>query len=292
MLSLPVRVTDLLSLREGSGRRMRVCVPVGSVGWCVTEHSLLTAEHGEAIHSRELLVGDIRNQPQQYENKLKGHVVFRGARLLTSNQSDSIMKTPQFKQRNVWTRVNFLFSDSHVNYSIINHDGKRIEFNVKYSDLPNPFSYKTFKSKDNLILYPLFLAGFIAIFRIVLGDDDLYSLGIALLICSGIAVAAGYGLRRSFKRQYTALPIPGGNILVVEDYQHDAIIALLQEKRQQALKKFLVVDPSLPVWMQIKKYKWLRDEHIISDEDLISYKSMLLSSTNSATVNRKAVLFH
>ena len=187
-----------------------------------------------------------------------------------------------FKQRNNLAKLDLKLHSEYVEYYVIDRHGKVAGFNIKYELLPAEFDYQTYRARDSYVTLPLATVALLTLFELLNHSDTYFVIGFmtlnALVLC-GI----GYGLRRLFKKDYTALVTEAGMLLIVKDGKHDQIVNELQMRRAAALRKMVVVDRLAPPWREVKKFKWLRDEGIISNEDFDSYRDLILASTNTAS---------
>jgi hypothetical protein len=188
-----------------------------------------------------------------------------------------------FRQRNNLARLALTLYPDYAEYSIAGTRSKNTGFNVKYELLPKPFDYRTFRPADIFVIFPLFLVASLTLFEAATTWGNAYSLLGVMLSCGLTFCGISYGLRRLLKKEYTALATTAGTILIAKDDQHDLILAELQGRRAAALKNFAVVNPLVLPWSEIKKFKWLRDEAIISDHDFRMYRELILSSAESVT---------
>jgi hypothetical protein len=195
------------------------------------------------------------------------------------------METPvvRFRQRNNLARLDLTLHPDYAEYNIAGSRGKITGFNVKYESLPKTFDYRTFRAKDRFVTFPLILIAGSTLFQLATNKGNVYSLLGARLLFGLVCCGIGYGLRCLLKKDYTALATAAGTLLIAKDGKHDQILAELQTRRAAAQKKFTVINPLAPPWNEIKKFKWLRDEGVISDNDFRMYRKMILSSAEPAT---------
>jgi hypothetical protein len=192
-----------------------------------------------------------------------------------------------FKQWNCFTKIALKLYPDYAEYGVSGLRGTtNTGFNVKYALLPKEFDYRTSHPKDMFVMTPLVgVAGATLYYLAIHRNIDVYStLGFAFILAL-ISCGIGYGLRRLLKRDYTFLATPVGNLLIVKDGKHDLIVKELQTRRVAALTEAAVVNPLEPPWMQIKKFKWLKDEGIISDDSFRAYREQILSSADTKTDN-------
>jgi hypothetical protein len=137
------------------------------------------------------------------------------------------------------------------------------------------------------IRFPLILVALNAVIALSSQRGSAYALLIISVVIGLICCTIGYGLRCFVKKEYTVLATPAGNLLIARDGKHDQIVRELQKRRVDALKKAAFVNPLAEHWREIKKFKWLRDEGIISDGDFKQFRETILSS-GDASVEKAA----
>lgn len=188
----------------------------------------------------------------------------------------------RFKQRNVLTRVRLTLRQDFFEYSIAPGRGARTGFNAKYETLPNAFDYRTFRPKSMFMRIVLLIMWIFIVSHLVTDDRSDFTFIGFILVFGAVCAALGYGFKFLFKKEYTVLATATGNLLIVKDRQHDRIITELQARRMSALKKFVVVDKLQDPWKEIKKFKWLRDQSVISPQEFDMYADLILSPSDFA----------
>jgi hypothetical protein len=186
-----------------------------------------------------------------------------------------------FKQRNNLTRVELTLHPDYAEYRI-RTPNQDTGFNVKYALLPNRFDYRANHPKDAFVIFPLVLVAGLALFELAIHKGDTYSTLVVMFASAIVYCGIGYGLRRLLKRDYGVLATAAGNMLIVKDGQHDQILKELETRRFGALKRAAVVNRLEPPWVEIKKFKWLKAEGVISDADFTMYREQILAATEPA----------
>jgi hypothetical protein len=184
----------------------------------------------------------------------------------------------RFRQRNIPVRVELTLHPDYVEFSMAGIRSNTSGFNVGYALLPSEFNYRTFRAGDGFVLFPLLLVSGLTLLQLAMPRNPVYEVLGFMVVYGLICCAIGYALRRFLRRAYTALPTSGGNLLIVKDAQHDQILTELQARRAVALRKSAVINPALPPWMEIKRFKRLREEGIISDGEFKTYRERILGA--------------
>jgi len=183
-----------------------------------------------------------------------------------------------FKQRNNLTRIELTLHPDYAEYRI-HAPNEDTGFNVKYALLPNSFHYRTNHPNDVFVIFPLVLVAGMALFEVAIHTRDTYSTLVVMFASAVVYCGIGYGLRGLLKRSYSVLATPAGNMLIVKDGQHDQILKELETRRFAALKRSATVNRLELPWVEIKKFKWLKAEGVISDADFTMYREQILAAT-------------
>jgi hypothetical protein len=187
--------------------------------------------------------------------------------------------TMRFKQRNgLISKVELTLFPDYAEYYFVSGRGKSTGYNVKYELLPNEFYYRTDRPRDTYVLLPMVSMAAITLVELWsrVFVDAYQIIGLSAVVGT-ILCGIGYGLRRLFKRSCTSLPTAAGTIMIVQNGKHDRMIGELQTRRAAALKRQVFINKSTPPWLEIKKFKWLKDEGIITEDELTAYREMILS---------------
>lgn len=187
-----------------------------------------------------------------------------------------------FKQWNNFARFTLTFFSDYVAFDYVGQAGRRAGYNVRYESLPTPFYYKSLRPLDYYLLLPLFAGGSFGLLELLLHPQKqanfvqtlhliLFVVALTLILC-----AIGLALRPFLRKDYTVLPTTAGNIVIARRGDHDRIIAQLEERRLAALKKLAVIDPMGQPWTEVKKFRWLRDQGAISNEEFRAYAQTIL----------------
>jgi hypothetical protein len=193
-----------------------------------------------------------------------------------------------FKQWNNFAKLSFRFSPDYLSFDIASSGSRRTGFNTRYEALPGSFYYKTLRPRYLLIMFFLFMGGALTLAELVFDVPEpsaILNLRPVIFFSAYTAVlcAAGFALRGILRKDYTVLATPGGNILIAKRGAHDAIIEQLQKRRMAALAKLVVIDPAQSPWKEVKKFKWLRDEGVISDGEYQAYSQTILHPMRQGT---------
>lgn len=183
-----------------------------------------------------------------------------------------------FRQRNVRTKVEFRFHGDYLEYAFIDGDGDKTGFNLKYEHIPGEFDYRTYRSPDMFITFPVLMVAGLGLLHLFTKEQDHIKIIGFLIVYAAVLAGVGYLCRLVLKKDYVALPVAEGTILIVKDKNHKKILAELQSRRMAALKKYAVIDPLAPSGREVAKFEWLRDQHVISEEEFVVYKECILLS--------------
>ena len=186
-------------------------------------------------------------------------------------------------QRSIAGGPVFHFNDSYLEYLGIEWD-----FKTKYENIAGPTDYRRTQTRDWLPVGALFYLVFLAWVLVYREHFPHYAMeGLHWLIPRAIgllavlAVVCGPLYYLTHKR-FTVIPSRGGNIFVIRDNQHDAIIEKIQAARLHRLRQLSVPDPANSPEEELAKLEFLRDEGAISGDEHAAArfrKSLVRTST-------------
>ena len=162
-------------------------------------------------------------------------------------------------------------------------DRAAVAFEQPYEDIP--FETRTFTEKMMALRGAAIFFGLVGCyqgFAYVMLDA-----GTGALVLSAVqfalAAAAEWGYRRS-NVSFTVTDTPGGSIFVIQDRQHDDIMAAISDRRRSVLRSIAGdIDPENPVDFEVEKFTWLRD-HAVITEDEFAEKLEALGKLSGRTV--------
>jgi hypothetical protein len=164
----------------------------------------------------------------------------------------------------------FRFYERHLEYS-----GNEWDFKAKYQDIAGPSQYFRRATSDRLAVFTL---AYLLVLALVLlqtragqypqyGWEGLRAVGTFAGIFIGVLIAICGSIYCLTHKDYTIVPARNGNILVVRDKQHDAIIEKLQTERLKSLRLLSAPDLANSPSEELAKLNWLRDEGAITEEE-------------------------
>ena len=164
----------------------------------------------------------------------------------------------------------FRFCEHHLEYS-----GSEWDFKAKYEDMVGPSQYFRRATSDRptafTFLYLLVLALVLLQTRAgqypQYGLEGLRAVGTFAGIFIGVLIAICGSIYYLTHKDYTIVPARNGNIMVVRDKQHDAIIEKLQTERLKSLRLLSAPDLANSPSEELAKLNWLRDEGAITEEE-------------------------
>ena len=162
----------------------------------------------------------------------------------------------------------FRFHDRYLEYCGIDRD-----FKVKYQDMVGPSQYRRGRSSNlpkKLAFFYLILFALVMVYRDPgphYGPEGWHWLLRSAGVFFAVLVAVGVLLHYLTHREYTVVPCRSGNVLIVRDKRHDAIVQRLQAERLKALRLLSAPDPANSPEEEAAKLKWLREEGAISEDE-------------------------
>jgi len=184
--------------------------------------------------------------------------------------SETVIEQKAFR-----TRIGYRFFEDRVDYSIRDSAGNKALFNVKYTDLPSKFEYRVFQPRRSALYLAAVRVMALALMVIVLSPLESWSVLGPTAVCGGIAIGVLTLIRQYREKIYTAIPTASGRLLVLWGECYDEILRELQSRRLRALRKLAEIDPQNDPVVELRKFLWLKEEGVISEEELNGYARML-----------------
>lgn len=170
------------------------------------------------------------------------------------------MEIKQKKKSN--THV-FTFLDNHLNFAYKDKSGSG-DIDLSYADFPRKASIQIEQNEWlRNVGYLWCVIGAIQLSLALYQGSSISGKGFWLMIGVGCLVWAHFS-----KVKYSVYKTDRGNIFVIQDKHHDAIIdEINKRKKSQMLEWYGEVDPQNSLEQEIRKFKWLADEKIMSQEE-------------------------
>ncbi|RJG48386.1 hypothetical protein [Motilimonas pumila] len=169
----------------------------------------------------------------------------------------------EFVQKKGSTKHTFIFKDDFFNFAYKEKSGSGdIDFN--YGDLPEKSSVKI-EENEWLRNVGYLWCGLGVAFSVY----DSYNLA-ALTINSFWIVTGALCVLWAFftKVTYTVFQTERGNIYVMKDKKHDAVVdELTARRKKQLLSWYGDINPNNELESEIDKFKWLVKQNVMTDEE-------------------------
>jgi hypothetical protein len=171
-------------------------------------------------------------------------------------------------QRRIGGGPLFRFGDDHLTYC-----GVEWDFKIRYENIVSPSHYRRSKTPDRFVTAALL---YLLVLNLVIlwrdhepqyGPEAWYMVvrwfgglvGAIIVICGSLYFA--------MHREYTVIATTSGNILVIRDKLHDAVIERLRICRLKRLRKLSAPDLANSLKEELAKLKWLQDEGAITHDE-------------------------
>jgi hypothetical protein len=181
----------------------------------------------------------------------------------------------ELEQKAFRTRIGYRLLEDRVDYSIRDSSGNKALFSVKYTDLPSKFEYRVFQPRRSALYLAAVRVMALALMLIVLSPLESWSVLGPTAVCGAIAIGVLTIIKQYREKIYTAIPTARGRLLVLWGERHDEILRELESRRLRSLRKFAEIDPQNDPAAELRKFLWLKEQGVISEEDLNGYTRML-----------------
>ena len=170
---------------------------------------------------------------------------------------------PEFSQKRLSNRAWFAFRERALDYRF--EDAQHaVRFQVPYEAVP--FTRTEFTEKFEALRGVAILWLVLCVLNVIRAlTDPFYFVPAAVLL--GLAGLSWWGYRK-LSTTFTVFDAPSGKLLVQHDGQEDEILSLIEARRRDRLLDELGdVDPNNDPEMERRKFGWLRDHGVITDEE-------------------------
>ncbi len=186
----------------------------------------------------------------------------------------------ELQQGSIGTRIKYRFFSDYVEYMVHDRMGGIVSFNAKYAGLPSKVEYGVYQPARR----PVFLNQVLILMAITLlviliyrqNPDEMLSY---MVIFGAIGIICSLVLRRFLRKTYTSIPANNRKILVMRDRKHDEILQALESRRLRALHKLAVIDPLNTPQLELRKFIWLKEQGVITEQECSSLRQKLIDST-------------
>lgn len=181
-----------------------------------------------------------------------------------------------FAQHRRWLKTHFVFARKHLDYNVDSKQDASLQEKIGYDAINPRSSYVTIVDPDRDLRWTLFLFSGLVLFAAFRANaHPLLLLGLygGVMLVAALVLVATRG-RRSVG--YTAIPAGTFNILVLDDKQHDEIVATLERRRAEALSRSLAVSDGLTLRSYLRRLRWLVENGVMTRDAFMQRQAALL----------------
>lgn len=185
-----------------------------------------------------------------------------------------------WSQHRRWLKTRFTFGRKKLDYSLSSKQEANFEETVPWDSLGARASYVATVEPDRDLRWTLFLMSGLALFAAFRANvHPLLLLG----LYGGVTAIALAGLILTRKLRsvgYTAIPAGTFNLLVLDDSQHDVILAGLEARRANALLHDLAATRGLTLRIYLRRLRWLTENGAVTRDAFLKRQAALLPNEN------------
>jgi len=172
----------------------------------------------------------------------------------------------QQKSRGAATR--FTIGPDHLDYRFEDRSGTKAERHISWNAVPSRFHLRYAAKPDARRARSIRLG---SILVLILGAGSFGRAFIDPLAFCIAYVALLFGLSilltRHFRPWFSTLRTPEGNIVILGDAQHDAIVDALMRAREAYFRRFAVIDPARSPRWNLRRLRWMLEQEVITEEE-------------------------
>ncbi len=185
-----------------------------------------------------------------------------------------------WSQHRRWLKTRFTFGRRKLDYAITSKQQASLEESLPWDSLGARASYVTTVEPDRDLRWILFLMSGLALFAAFRANvHPLLLLG----LYGGVTAITVIGLMLTRKWRsvgHTAVPAGTFSVLVLHDSQHDAILAGMDLRRNEALLRNLSTARDLTLRIYLRRLRWLFENGALTREAFLQRQSELLPNRN------------
>lgn len=169
----------------------------------------------------------------------------------------------EFVQKKKSNKHTFTFHEDYFNFAYEDKSGSG-DSDINYADFPQKSSVQIEQNEWLRNVGYLWIAlGAFQIAYAIYSEASLSGKGFWILIGAACVIWAYFS-----RVKYTVFRTERGSIFVIQNKNHDQIIHELNERKKlQLLRWYGEVNPENDIENEIKKFKWLLEQGIISKEE-------------------------
>jgi hypothetical protein len=163
----------------------------------------------------------------------------------------------------------FRFNEHHLDYF-----GTEWDFRAKYEEIAGPSQYRRNNTSDRLTTFVFIYLMCLGMVLLLhpghspqYGMEGLRAVGTFMGIFIGVVTVICGSLYYLIHKEYTVVPTRNGNLMIVRDKRHDAVLHALQAARLKSLRALAAPDPANSPKEELVKLTWLRDEGAITEDE-------------------------
>jgi hypothetical protein len=174
-------------------------------------------------------------------------------------------------QKFSYLQTSFDFGDDELTYSFTD-SRRKVGTSIRYSKISEQILYV--KAKRWAFLYvPVFCAGvylILGIYSLLVVKDVLFLYEAPILLTVFPLMFMLYRLSNKpigtfIIRTHSATNLP---IQILDDKKHSAILNEIEKRRKEQIRQeFAQVDFNKPYYEELKKFNWLKEQEIISEQE-------------------------
>lgn len=182
---------------------------------------------------------------------------------------------PTFAQHRRWLKTRFAMSRRHLDYGIESKNEVTLEKRIAWDTIGAPASYGRTVEPDRDLRWMCFVLTALAAVACLRGGPQPLTilLHLAALVAAVGVLMATRGLREV---GFTVVPASDVNILVLDERQHDAILADIEARRSAALLASAEPAADTTVRAYLRRLRWLVDTGVLGRDDFLRRQRAVL----------------
>ncbi len=192
------------------------------------------------------------------------------------HSSDDIPESGQhFSQRRRWLKTVFTIRRKYLDFGLESKRDAALQQTIPWDTTSPRVSYFTSIEPDRELRWIAFVMTALALFASLRGGPQ--PLGFLLYLSVALVLVAAAWATRNLRRVgFTAIPASGINVLVLQDAQHDTILAAIEKARADALIRMSEPAKGVTIRNYLHRLRWLVETDVLSAAEFTRRQKLVL----------------
>jgi hypothetical protein len=192
------------------------------------------------------------------------------------------------RQKSREGETSFTFHADRLDFVFAGRQGTRIERRIPWTAVP-PLSGLRRNARPDARFHRVIRISVIVLIFLFAARYAAHA-GALLLAAGYTVVLCGLTLllSRRFRIVHSILPTRDGNIVVLGDAAHDAVLTRLMDARRAYFRRFAAIDRARSVRWNLQRLRWMLEQDVIGKEEFVRAQQALLPGVRQPLLRQAA----